>query len=113
MEENQEKKVVGGAKPDKMIGLRSKLMDIKNRITLTREKQTRYQQIEDLCYVNQSTNEEAINNLNVYLGNLQKVLLELQKVEQKTNVELTQNVSKYKQTIVKYKQRKTRGRVRG
>jgi alanyl-tRNA synthetase len=92
-----------------MVGLRIKLMDIKNKIRLTREKQTRYQQIEDLCYVNQSTNEEAINNLNIYLGNLKKVLLELEQLEQKTSVNLTKNASKYKHTIVKYKQRKTRG----
>ena len=89
--------------------LQIKLLDIKNRIRLTKEKQTRYQQIEDLCYVNQSTNEEAINNLNIYLGNLKKILLELDQTEQNTIASVNQHVNKYKQTIVKYKERKIRG----
>lgn len=86
-------------------------MQISDKITRTREKQTRYQQIEDLCYVNQSTNEKAINNLNIYLGNLNKVLGELQLSEEKTKDQVQRSLAKYKMTIVKYKDRKNRGEL--
>jgi Spy/CpxP family protein refolding chaperone len=85
-------------------------MSIHEKISETKEKQTRYQQIEDLCYVNQSTNEESINNLNTYLRNLIKVLSELQMTENQTKKEVQSISNQYKQTIVKYKERKIRGK---
>lgn len=95
---------------NRVLTLKIKLDDVKGKILLTRQKQTRYQQIEDLCYVNQTTNEDAINSLNLYLGNLKKVLRNLQLTEQNTITLIKRGSSQYKLTIMKYKDRKVRGK---
>jgi phage shock protein A len=100
-----------GDNSDRIVELKIKLMHIHEKISETKGKQTRYQQIEDLCYVNQSTNEESINNLNTYLGNLRKVLSELAESENKIRKEVQSTSQQYKYTIVKYKERKSRGRL--
>lgn len=43
------------------------------RLRRTESIRTRYQQIEDICLLNQVQNEEWIRNVNFYLGNLKKV----------------------------------------
>lgn len=110
VESSEGKRTKIGINSDRVVELKFKLMHIHEKIVETREKQTRYQQIEDVCYVNQSTNEEAINNLNTYLGNLRKVLGELEDSENKTKKEVQRTSRQYKYTIIKYKERKIRGR---
>lgn len=88
-----------------------KLAETRQNIGQIKHKATRYHQIEDICYINQTMNEEAINNLNQYLNNLKKVREDLRTKEDKQSRTITRYQKQYKQLIVKYNQKKKRGLV--
>lgn len=86
-----------------------KLAETRQNIGTIKHKATRYHQIEDICYINQTMNEEAINNLNKYLDNLKKVREDLGTRQDKQSRTITRYQKQYKQLIVKYNEKKKRG----
>ena len=111
MEDKEDQKLLKSVKDEKIVSLKIKLMEIRRNIWITRGKQIRYQQLEDVCYVNNVTNEEAINNLNMYLSNLMKVSVEMSQREEVTVKEVRANLKKYKTTVINYKKQQVRGKI--
>jgi hypothetical protein len=58
---------------------KKKITDIKNELSIVLDQKKRYQEIIDVCLINQISNEEWIRSLNFYLNNLRKVRLDLEK----------------------------------
>ena len=108
---NEQRRSENSETNHRILDLRFNLIETKRSIRKTRDKQTRYQQLEDLCYVNRVTNEEAINNLNLYLNNLKKVSKELVGNEVEAGKKVNRCMKRYKKMVMDYRDRKDRGNI--
>ena len=90
---------------------RKKILDVRNDLTIVMDQKKRYQEIIDVCLINQISNEEWIRSLNFYLNNLRKVRLDLEKQLQIKSQVLDSKKAECKKVYETYLKRKEKREV--